>query len=82
VTGVQDVCSSDLAVIAGGFLLMILNAVTDLLRREQHISMNGIFMAGVILTVIAAIAAAAGFPAAAIVSGAGTVISGAILTHR
>ena len=70
------------AVIAGGFLLMILNAVTDLLRREQHISMNGIFMAGVILTVIAAIAAAAGFPAAAIVSGAGTVISGAILTHR
>ena len=70
------------AVIAGGFLLMLINAVTGLVRRNHHISINGIFMAGAILAVIAVIAAMAGFPAAAIVSGAGTVISGAFLTRR
>ncbi len=70
------------AVIAGGLLLMLLNAVTDFMRRGHHISINGIFVAGAVMAIIAVIAAMAGFPAAAIVSGAGTVIFGALLTRR
>ena len=68
--------------IAGCFLLMLLNAVTGLLHRDHHISVNGIFMAGAVLAVIAAVAAIAGPAAAAAVSGVGTVIFGAFLAFR
>lgn len=71
-----------LAVIAAGILLMLLNAVTGLLRREHHISMNGIFMAGLVAAVCAAVASIAGNGTAAAVAGAGTLIFGALLSRR
>ena len=78
------------AVIAVNVLIMLLNACIENRQTEHHISFscrhhisfNGIFMAGVVLTVCAALAAIAGNAAAAVVSGVGTLVFGALLARR
>ena len=71
-----------LAVIAAGILLMLLNALTGILRRAHHISINGIFMAGLVAAILAAVSSIAGYGTAAAAAAAGTLIFGALLSRR